>query len=127
MLNFLTKGISQIFGTKSDKDNKELQPYVKLTNDEFVKLANLSHDEFRAKTKELQDYIAQKLSHIDDEIDSLKGSIDNNPDMQVDEKEVSFRKIDALKLERNKELEVFEVFSEGSHSEKGLSFVKFSE
>jgi preprotein translocase subunit SecA len=54
MLNFLTKGISQIFGTKSDKDNKELQPYVKLTNDEFVKLANLSHDEFRAKTKELQ-------------------------------------------------------------------------
>jgi preprotein translocase subunit SecA len=106
MLNFLTKGISQIFGTKSDKDNKELQPYVKLTNDEFVKLANLSHDEFRAKTKELQDYIAQKLSHIDDEIDRLKNSIDNNPDMQVDEKEISFRKIDDLKLERNKELEV---------------------
>ena len=76
MLNFLTKGISQIFGTKSDKDNKELQPYVKLTNDEFVKLANLSHDEFRAKTKELQDYIAQKLSHIDDQIDALKEGID---------------------------------------------------
>ncbi len=30
MLNFITKGISQIFGTKSEKDIKELQPYVKL-------------------------------------------------------------------------------------------------
>ena len=106
MLNFLTKGITQIFGSKSDKDNKELQPYVKLTNDEFVKLADLSHDELRAKTIELQDYIAQRLLHIDTQIDSLKAGIDENPDMQVDEKEVAFKQIDALKLDRNKELEV---------------------
>ncbi|GAB3508822.1 preprotein translocase subunit SecA [Emticicia fontis] len=106
MLNFLTKGITQIFGTKSDRDNKELQPYVGLTNEEFAKLKNLSHDEFRAKTVELQEYIAQKLSHIDDQINQLKENINNNPDMEVDEKEVSFRKIDELKLDRNKELEV---------------------
>ncbi len=106
MLNFLTKGITQIFGTKSDRDNKELQPYVGLTNEEFAKLKSLSHDEFRAKTTELQNYIAQKLSHIDDQIDQLKENIDNNPDMEVDEKEASFRKIDELKLDRNKELEV---------------------
>ena len=104
MLNFLTKGITQIFGTKSDRDNKELQPYVGLTNEEFAKLKSLSHDEFRAKTTELQNYIAQKLSHIDDQIDQLKENIDNNPDMEVDEKEASFRKIDELKLDRNKEL-----------------------
>ncbi|RYU95000.1 preprotein translocase subunit SecA [Emticicia agri] len=106
MLNFLTKGITQIFGTKSDRDNKELQPYVGLTNEEFAKLKNLSHDEFRAKTAELQDYIAKKLSHIDDQISQLKENIDQNPDMEVDEKEASFRKIDELKLDRNKELEV---------------------
>jgi preprotein translocase subunit SecA len=106
MLNFLTKGITQIFGTKSDRDNKELQPYVGLTNEEFAKLKSLSHDEFRAKTTELQNYIAQKLSHIDDQINQLKENIDNNPDMEVDEKEASFRKIDELKLDRNKELEV---------------------
>jgi preprotein translocase subunit SecA len=106
MLNFLTKGITQIFGTKSDRDNKELQPYVGLTNEEFAKLKNLSHDEFRAKTTELQEYIAQRLSHIDDQINQLKENIDKNPDMEVDEKEASFRKIDELKLDRNKELEV---------------------
>ncbi|WP_064198608.1 MULTISPECIES: preprotein translocase subunit SecA [Emticicia] len=106
MLNFLTKGITQIFGTKSDKDNKELQPYVKLTNEEFAKLANLSNDEFRAKTKELQDYIAQKLSHIDEQIKAINENIEKNPDMSVDAKEANFKKIDALKLDRNKELEV---------------------
>ncbi len=106
MLNFLTKGITQIFGTKSDKDNKELQPYVGLTNEEFAKLQNLSHDELRNKTTELQDYIAQKLSHIDGQINKLKESIDQDPDMQIDEKEAAFKQIDTLKLDRNKELEV---------------------
>ncbi|WP_337043048.1 preprotein translocase subunit SecA [Emticicia sp. 17c] len=106
MLNFLTKGITQIFGTKSDKDNKELQPYVKLTNEEFAKLQSLSHDEFRQKTIELQEYIAQKLSHIDQQIAQIKTAIEQDPDMGIDEKEVNFKKIDDLKLERNKELEV---------------------
>ncbi len=106
MLNFITKGISQIFGTKSEKDIKELQPYVKLTNDEYALLANLSHDEFRAKTVELKNYIAQRLSGIDDQIKQIQENIDSNPDLHVDMKENAFKKIDELKLERNKELEV---------------------
>ena len=107
MLNFLTQGITKIFGgTKSEKDIKEIKPYVEKTNQEFAKLHDLTNDELRGKTKELQDYIAQKLSHIDDKIASLKASIDENPEMEVDDKEVIFKQIDALKLDRNKELEV---------------------
>lgn len=105
MLNFLTKTITQVFGTKSDKDIKEIQPYVKLTNEEFAKLQSLSNDEFRQKTPELQAYIAQKLSNIDTQISQLQASADANPDMQVDEKEEIFKQIDALKVERNKDLE----------------------
>lgn len=107
MLNFLTQGITKIFGgTKSEKDIKEIKPYVEKTNQEFAKLRNLTNDELRGKTKELQDYIAQKLSHIDDKIASLKASIEENPEMEIDDKEAIFKQIDALKLDRNKDLEV---------------------
>ena len=105
MFNFLTKSITKVFGTKSDRDVKELNPYVDATNIEFAKLQNLSNDEFRAKTKELQDYIQERLSVIDDEVKSLKEGLDNNPEQTVDQKEFVFKKIDELKIKRNEELE----------------------
>jgi preprotein translocase subunit SecA len=107
MFNFLTKGIVKIFGgTKSEKDVKEARPLVDKTNAEFAKLRDLSNDEFRTKTPELQAYIQDKLAHIDTKIKELLGSIEQNPDMGVDEKETIFKQVDTLKLDRNKELEV---------------------
>jgi preprotein translocase subunit SecA len=106
MLNFLTKGITKIFGTKSERDVKELTPYVKATNEEYEKLGSLSNDEFRAQTTNLKAYIAERLSEIDNEIAELNKSIESDSSIGVDEKEEIFKKIDALEEKRNKELEV---------------------
>ena len=38
MLDIITKGITKIFGTKSERDLKELTPYVGKVNDEYNKL-----------------------------------------------------------------------------------------
>ena len=105
MFNFLTKGIAKVFGTKSEKDVKVLSPYIATTNDEFRKLGGLSNDEFRQKTIDLKNYIQEKLSHIDSEIEQLKASSDNNQDMSIDEREAIFKQIDELDLKRNVELE----------------------
>jgi preprotein translocase subunit SecA len=105
MFNFLTKGISKIFGTKSEKDIKALNPFVDATNQEFKRLNSLSNDDFRAKTQELKDYINQKLAYIDNEVSSLRSSTETKEDMTIDEKEVIFKKIDELELKRNIELE----------------------
>lgn len=105
MLNFLTKSITKVFGTKSERDVKSLSPYIQKTNDEFAKLRGLSHDEFRNQTIELKAYIAKQLADIDSKIEQFKASIDNNPEMGVDDKEDIFKQIDTLKLDRNKELE----------------------
>jgi preprotein translocase subunit SecA len=105
MFNFLTQGISKIFGTKSEKDVKGLSPYVNATNQEFSKLKALSNDAFRGKTEELKSYINQKLSHIDNEVSKLKTSAENNQDLGIDEKELIFKKIDELEAQRNVELE----------------------
>ncbi len=105
MFNFLTKSISKIFGTKSEKDIKTLNPFVDATNNEFKKLNSLSNDEFRAKTQELKEYINQKLAYIDDEVNSLKFSAEFSEEISIDEKEIIFKKIDELELKRNVELE----------------------
>jgi preprotein translocase subunit SecA len=106
MFNFLTKGITKIFGTKSEKDVKILSPFVAATNEEFKKLQNLSNDEFRNKTLELKDYIAEKLQPIDSEISNCKYEVDSNPELSIDAKESIFKKIDDLNKKRNEELEI---------------------
>lgn len=104
MFNFLTKGITKIFGTKSEKDVKALSPYINATNQEYVKLAGLSNDEFRQKTVDLKNYINEKLSGIDSQIADLKTQTAS--DISVDQKEELFKQIDVLEKKRNEELEV---------------------
>jgi len=50
MLDFLGKTVAKLFGSKADKDLKEIVPYVALINAEYAKLAPISDDELRALT-----------------------------------------------------------------------------
>jgi preprotein translocase subunit SecA len=106
MLQFLTKGVAKLFGTKSDRDIKELMPYVERTNAEFAKLASLSDDELRQQSAQLKATIAERLKSITDEMAGLRAKIDQNPDLDVNEKEAIFKQIDALEVESDKQLEV---------------------
>ncbi|MFT5884344.1 MAG: preprotein translocase subunit SecA [Arcticibacterium sp.] len=105
MLNFLGKSISKIFGTKSDKDVKMLTPYVVATNAAFDLLHDLSNDDFRAKTQELKDHINDYLAPIRDEITEIQKEIDDNQELNIHQKEASFKRIDELRASENVELE----------------------
>lgn len=105
MLNFLSKGISKLFGTKSDRDVKTLSPYVDATNAEYVKLSSLSNDAFRLQSVKLREEIKESLKDIQDEMDALNKSASDNPDLEIDEKEALYQKVDELKKEYNKRLE----------------------
>src|SRR5690606_26200850 len=105
MLDFLTKGLAKMFGSKSDKDIKQILPYVDQINDAFQKLASLSDDDLRAKTAEVKDRIKADLKTIDDKIAVLHKKVEDNPDLDIDSKEAVFNEIDKLEEDRNKELE----------------------
>jgi preprotein translocase subunit SecA len=106
MINYITKAVTKMFGTKSDRDIKELMPYVEKTNAEYSKLRNLSDEQLRQQTAELKEIIQKNLAKIDADISDLKMEIEANPDMSVDAKESIFNQIDTLGLDRNKQLEV---------------------
>jgi len=111
MLNLLTKGLTKLFGTKSEKDIKAILPYVEATNRIFDSFMEISNDELRAKAVEVKARIDEFLSETDKEINSLHRIIDENPDMDINEKEETFTQIDKLEEERNEKLEkvLFEV------------------
>ncbi|MEQ9465988.1 MAG: preprotein translocase subunit SecA [Ekhidna sp.] len=105
MLNSITKGFAKIFGTKTEKDLKELTPYVGLINAEFEKLRNITDDELRGKTTELKSIIKDRLKEIDDQIEALHKQVDGDRSLDVHQKEEIFSQIDKLESDRDEELE----------------------
>ena len=105
MLNSITKGFAKIFGTKTEKDLKELNPYVGLINTEFEKLRNITDDELRGKTTELKSIIKERLRDIDDQIEDLHKQVDEDKSLDVHQKEEIFAQIDKLENDRDEELE----------------------
>lgn len=102
----MLKFIAKVFGTKSEKDIKILMPIVKQINGEFDKLSSLSNDDFRNKTTEVREQINAFLKGIDDEIAALHKKVEDNPEMDIHQKEATFAEIDALEEKRNEQLEV---------------------
>ena len=105
MLDFITKGIAKLFGTKSDRDVKELLPYIEKVNTVWAGLQNLSDDGLRSKTDEIRQTLTVQLADIDSKIAELREEA-AAAGIAVDKKEAAFVAIDKLELERNKKLEV---------------------
>jgi preprotein translocase subunit SecA len=97
--------LAKLFGSKSDRDIKKLQPVVELINDQFRRMSSLSDDELRGQTQKIKDIIDLDLSTIDSQIKAEHEKVAADPNLDIDAKELIFQLIDKLELERNKELE----------------------
>ncbi len=105
MFDIINKTLSKLFGTKSERDVKALNPYVDKVKEEFTKLQSISDNALRAKTVEFKGIIKERLASIDQNIDEIKTNIEFNQAISIDEKESFFNQIDQLGKERNKKLE----------------------
>ncbi|MBT8195871.1 MAG: hypothetical protein KJO64_05555, partial [Bacteroidia bacterium] len=97
MLDFVNKTITKLFGSKATKDLKELAPKIALVNAEYDKIRTLSNDELRAKTTEFRARINEYLKECVDEQEQLLNEVEANPDMELQEKEKYYERIDQLK------------------------------
>jgi preprotein translocase subunit SecA len=101
MLAFLNK----LFGSKSERDIKQIQPIVEKIKAEYAKLSSLSDDELRGKTIGFKAKIKEALAKIDTEIGELKAEADD-PELSIHDKTDVYDRIDKLGKERDKQLEV---------------------
>ncbi|WP_316798778.1 preprotein translocase subunit SecA [Pedobacter frigidisoli] len=100
MLGFLAK----IFGSKSERDIKTIQPLVVKINEQYSKLSALSNDELRGKTIEFKSRIADFLTEVDGKIAALKADAENEA-LDLHEKTAIYDQVDALGKDRDAELE----------------------
>lgn len=107
---FMTK----LFGNKSQRDLKEITPYVEKVKAVYPSIKALSHDELRAKTEEIkqriQDYVAEERKQVE----TLREGIDNK---ELEERETIWAEVDKIEKNITEKMEVIleeslpEVFS----------------
>ena len=99
----LNKILQSLFGNKSTRDMKLIQPLVEKVKATYDEIKALSNDQLRAKTKEIQAYVQNAAKEQKEKIAQLKAQIEETP---IDERESLFNQIDKLEKEA---LEVYEV------------------
>ena len=85
-----------MFGDKSSRDMKLIQPLVEKVKAVYPDIQKLSNDELRAKTKEIQAYVQDSAKEQKAQIEKLKATIEDTP---IDEREEIFNQIDKLDKE----------------------------
>ncbi|MBP6526929.1 MAG: preprotein translocase subunit SecA, partial [Prevotella sp.] len=98
----LNNFLKSLFGDKSVRDMKLIQPLVEKVKESYPEIQKLTNDELRAKTKELQHYVQNSAEEQEKQIAELKSKIEETP---IDQREDIFNQIDKLE---NEVLEIFE-------------------
>ena len=111
-MNF-NKFLQSLFGNKSSKDMKLIQPLVEKVKEAYPEIKALSNDELRARTKQLQQYVQDSANEEKAKIAELKAKIEDTP---IDERESIFNAIDKL------EKEVLEIYEKALNEVMPVAF-----
>jgi len=96
--------LSKLFGSKSDRDIKQIQPLVEQIKAVYPQLAALSNDELRVKTQIFKQTIASFLADIDAELAEVKTQSEAL-DLSIAQKTAIYENLDRLQKERDEQLE----------------------
>ena len=94
-MNF-NKFLKSLFGDKSTRDMKLIQPFVEQAKAATEKVASLDNDALRQRTKELQKQVQDSAKEKKAKIAELKATIENTP---IDERASIFEQIDKIEKE----------------------------
>ena len=88
--------LSSIFGNKSTRDMKEIQPWVNKVKAVYPEIQQLDNDALRAKTQELKEYIRNSAAEQRAKVDELKAKVEST---ELEDREELFNQIDKLEKE----------------------------
>ncbi len=98
----LSKILKSLFGDKSSRDMKLIQPFVEEVKKVSPSVEALDNDALRARTQEIRKQVQAAATEQKEEIEKLKATIEQTP---IDERAEIFTQIDKLEKEA---LEVYE-------------------
>ena len=99
MLEDFVNALSRVFGSKHERDVKELEPVAEHIAEIEKSLASISHDELRAKTAEFKKRLKDKVGEKEAEKAALKNQVETEEELPSAEKEVIYTRVDKLEKE----------------------------
>ena len=94
-MNF-NKFLRSLFGDKSSRDMKLIQPLVEKVKAVYPTIEKLDNDQLRQRTKDIQRQVQDSAKKQKEEIEQLKATIEETP---IDERADIFSQIDKLEKE----------------------------
>ncbi len=94
-MNF-NKILRSLFGDKSSRDMKLIQPLVEKVKTVYPEIQKLNNDQLRQRTKDIQRQVQDSAAKQKEEIEKLKATIEDTP---IDERADIFAQIDKLEKE----------------------------
>ncbi len=104
-MSIVSSIIKLFFGSKSDKDRKEIQPYVDKILAIYPSIKELDNDGLRARSAALRADIAEYIRPEEERITQLKAELEKE-DISLDQKERVSKEIDNLIKEIDNKIEV---------------------
>jgi preprotein translocase subunit SecA len=101
---FITGVLKKFFGTKSDRDLKQIEPYLQKTLEAYERIDKLSDDELRSESFRLRKVIADATAADEEKKKSLRERLES-ADVDVREKEQIADEIDAISKRVDEKIE----------------------
>ena len=95
----------KIFGSKADRDFREVKPVFDATIKAYEEIKHLSNDQLRLKTSEFRQRIREYILAEQEQIDLLNGQVSTDLGLELDEKEKFYNQIDTLEKAKDHKIE----------------------
>ncbi|MDM8161632.1 preprotein translocase subunit SecA [Labilibaculum sp. K2S] len=103
-MGFIDSTLGKLFGNKSDRDLKELSPYLGKIKAEYDRVTILSNDDLRGESDKLKQRIQDFIQAEKDEIQSLKDKVDTG-ELSINEREEIYDQIDEIEKKIDDKIE----------------------
>ncbi|MFA6770562.1 MAG: preprotein translocase subunit SecA, partial [Bacteroidales bacterium] len=105
----ITDLIRKFFGTKSERDIKEIQPYVDKTIEAYLRIDNLTNDQLRAESTKLKKIVADSIAALEERKKSLRERLE---DVMIDVREKEELAVEVDKLTKKIDEKIEEILLE---------------
>lgn len=97
-MSLLNSLLARFFGNKSERDIKDIQPFVERIKEFEAKVITFSHDQLREHTQSLRIKIKDAINPFEVEISDLRNKVEDDT-IKFEEREKMYQKIDSLEKE----------------------------
>src|SRR5690554_6027726 len=100
MIEKITSVLTRIFGSKSDRDIKQILPFVEQIKEHESSIRELTDDELKGKTDSYRERLREATAEVDEQIGDIKRKMDSNDEsVSLEERRELADDLDALQEE----------------------------